>query len=216
MKTVEAAARLLAQARQRSVPIADTYDIRPDPRDGAFAIAPIRVVGEELVQAVGYGHRRPTAADRRRTQCDVAADALPRAVRGGARRVSQAHGGLRIPAHLHCRTRRRLSLLTVMAYRYENAGPKPQPRSRATGPAPQILRLGYLLRLIKEIYHMPGPANRRRDAGENQAALRHRTDPSEGRTSRRAHHMAFRRRPARRRRRRTPTASRLSSRQPPC
>jgi len=48
-----------------------------------------------------------------------------------------------------------LELLTVMAYRYENADRNRNPDARYK-PAPQILRLGYLLRLIKEIYHMPG------------------------------------------------------------
>lgn len=154
MNALNAAARLLAHARQSSVPIAEAYDICPDPSDGAFAIVPMRVVGEELIQATGYGiiGQAPQIAVEhnamsRQTHFLVPfADALEAYLKEA---VVNEFPRIYIPNPAA------LELLTVMAYRYENAGanPNPDPRYQA---APQVIRLGYLLRIVKELYHMPG------------------------------------------------------------
>lgn len=153
MKGVVAAARLLARARQRSVAVADSYDIRHDPTE-TFAIVPMRVVGEEVIQAVGYGPigRPPQivvehhALSRRTNFLDPFAKALDayltRAVNAEFPRIYIANAAA-------------LELLTIMAARYENAGRNPNPNP-ALRPSPEVIRLGYLCRLIKDVYEMPG------------------------------------------------------------
>lgn len=154
MKTLDAAARLLAYSRQSSIAIANTYDIRRDPTEGAFAIVPLRIVGEELIQAAGFGiiGQQPQIvvehnAMSRQTHFLVPfAKALENYLK---RMVDDGFPRIYLPNPAA------LELLTIMAYRYENAdrNPSPDPRYKA---APEVIRLGYLLRLLKEIYHTPG------------------------------------------------------------
>jgi hypothetical protein len=154
MNVVDAAARLLARARHRSVPIVDTYDIRADPEDAAFAIVPIRVVGEEVIQAVGYGRMNHAPqivlehhALSRRTSflipfAEALEDYLSETTNDGFPRIYLPNSAA-------------LELLTIMAARYENAGRNPNPNP-ALRPDPRIVRLGYICRLLKDLYHMPG------------------------------------------------------------
>jgi hypothetical protein len=153
MKGVVAAARLLAKARQSAVRVVGSYDIRHDPEE-TFAIVPMRVVGEEIIQAVGYGRLGAPpqvvvehhALSRRTAFLIPFANALDeyltRAVDLDFPRIYIANA----PA---------LELLTVMAARYENAGRNLNPNP-ALRPSHEVVRLGYLCRLIKDIYHMPG------------------------------------------------------------
>jgi len=154
VKSVLAAARLLASKRERSVPIADCYDVRVDP-SGVFAIVPMRVVGEEVIQAVGYGdiNVQPNIvvehqALSRRTAFlepfgEALNDYLTRTVEEDFPRIYIPH-----PAALE--------VLTILAARYERSGLNPNPNPRVQGPSPVITRLGYQCRLLKDIYHMPG------------------------------------------------------------
>ena len=153
MSGPESAARLLAKKWGTSVAIVDSYDIRHDPED-AFAIVPMRVVGEEVTQAVGYGliSSPPTvvvehhALSRRTAFLDPFAQALD------AYLACARHGEL---PRIYIPNAAALELLTVMATRYEIAGKNPNPNP-ALRPSVHVTRLGYLLRLLKDIYHMPG------------------------------------------------------------
>jgi hypothetical protein len=154
MNEIEAAARHLARARGTAVGIADTYDIEHDP-DEIFAIVPMRVVGEEIIQAVGYGalayspaivlehHALSRRTHFLRPLAKALNDYLKRMIaRSRCPRIYVAHPSA-------------LEVLAVMAARYENAGRNPNPNPMLR-PKPLVVRLGYLCRVLKDIYHMPG------------------------------------------------------------
>jgi hypothetical protein len=115
----ELVARVLARSRGRAIPIRETFYLSPDP-PVTFGIAPIRVVAEEMVQAVAYGSlgdkpevlTRWDPLAREAEELRPFAQALDRHTRGAVSR------GL-VP-RVWLPHRAALALIEMLGYRYRN------------------------------------------------------------------------------------------------
>ncbi len=143
-ESAEAFLRVAAARARRALPLASSYRLTPDPVE-CFAIAPLRVVAEDLIQVVAYGNPDD--------QPSIAHEALPLSRRTAFLEPfsialeeyiqrSVANGGARIYLpHANA-----LEVIALLAPRLEH--------NREASPV--IQRLGYWARVIRELAHEPG------------------------------------------------------------